>query len=77
MVWKLPRNIVKEQPGSQWATELTDEVMDRVCRGNLKSTYQHDYLGIPQGKLLKSTYQHDYLGIPQGKLLKSTYHISI
>ena len=40
---------------------------------NYLNLYQHDYLGITQGKLLKSLYQHDYLGIPQGKLLKSTY----
>ena len=49
MVWKLAKQPLEEQPYSEWATELTDEVMDRVCRGKIKSTYQQDYLGIPQG----------------------------
>ena len=28
--------------------------MDAVCRGQLQSTYQYDYLGLPQGEQTKS-----------------------
>ena len=51
MVWKLPHKIIGEYPYSEWSTELTDEMMDSVCRGQLMSTYQQDYLGIPQGEM--------------------------
>ena len=49
MVWRLPHRGLAEQTGSEWAEPLTDEKMDWVCRGQLASTYQKDYLGIPQG----------------------------
>ncbi len=52
MTWKLPKRPATEQPGSEWAAQLTDEMFDRVIRGKLTSTYQEDYLGIPQGKHL-------------------------
>jgi len=45
--WKLPpRN---EQYGNEWTGELTDEILDAVCRGKIRSTYQQDFLGVPQG----------------------------
>ena len=28
---------------------VDDDMFDKVCRGQIASTYQSDYLGIPQG----------------------------
>ena len=50
MVWKFPHRLRAEGPHSEWSNELTDEVMDKVLRGQLASTYQTDYLGIPQSE---------------------------
>lgn len=49
MNWRLPPRPMAEQPYSEWGGELTDEILDAVCRGKIASTYQQDYLGIPQG----------------------------
>ncbi|XP_035682248.1 testis-expressed protein 26-like isoform X1 [Branchiostoma floridae] len=49
MVWKFPRHEKPLKEGSQWGTELTDDIMDQVIKDQTKSTYQSDYLGIPQG----------------------------
>ncbi|CAH1778395.1 unnamed protein product [Owenia fusiformis] len=56
MVWKFPKGIKGEQPNSEWATQLTDEMMDKVCRGKTKSTYQSDFMGIPQGFQVKEAF---------------------
>jgi len=47
--WKLPPKPHAERYGSEWAGELTDEILDAVCRGKIRSTYQQDFLGVPQG----------------------------
>jgi hypothetical protein len=46
MVWKFAKNKMPEN--IEWATELTDDVMDKVCRGKCKTTYQVDYTGSQQ-----------------------------
>merc|ERR1712178_53188 len=47
--WKLPPKPHAERYGSEWAGDLTDEILDAVCRGKIRSTYQQDFLGFPQG----------------------------
>ncbi len=51
MVWKLAGAPQHEKQGSEWAAPLSDELLDQVMRGKLRSTYQADYLGIPQGNV--------------------------
>ena len=51
MVWKLGSNPAQEQPGSEWAAPISNELLDQVMRGKLRSTYQSDFLGVPQGVL--------------------------
>ena len=48
MVWRLARGAKMDARGN-W-NDLTDQLMDEVMRGQIASTYQKDYLGIPQGK---------------------------
>nr|XP_002120589.1 testis-expressed protein 26 isoform X1 [Ciona intestinalis]XP_018670392.1 testis-expressed protein 26 isoform X2 [Ciona intestinalis] len=57
MIWRLPN---KSKEGMTTATadhlnyrELSDGVMDQILKDQLKSTYQNDYLGIPQGYQVK------------------------
>ena len=49
MVWRFPQKPTGEKRDSQWASTVTDEMMDKVSRGMCTSTYQTDYLGLPQG----------------------------
>ena len=49
MVWRFPPKRKVEKTAGEWNRELTDDVMDRVIRGQLKSTYQSDFIGCPQG----------------------------
>ena len=51
MVWRLPKEFRGDRAG--WESRLTDDVMDRVMRGQITSTYQQDYLGVPQGHQVK------------------------
>ena len=47
MVWRFPKHVPKDQhiyPG-----EITDQMMEEILREKCKSTYQNDFLGIPQG----------------------------
>ena len=53
MVWKLGPTPQREQPGSEWGAPISDDLLDQVMRGKLRSTYQADYLGVPQGKRKK------------------------
>ncbi|XP_039265884.2 uncharacterized protein LOC120341444 [Styela clava] len=59
MVWKLPNKqsakgmITATAPHLQYR-ELTNEVLDQILRDQHKSTYQCDYLGIPQGYHVKT-----------------------
>uniref|UniRef100_H2ZH62 Testis-expressed protein 26 n=1 Tax=Ciona savignyi TaxID=51511 RepID=H2ZH62_CIOSA len=57
MIWRLPN---KSAEGMITATadhlnyrQLSDGVMDQILKDQLKSTYQNDYLGIPQGYQVK------------------------
>ena len=49
MVWKLAPTPHHEQQGSEWSAPISNELLDQVMRGKLRSTYQADYLGVPQG----------------------------
>lgn len=49
MVWKFPSKARAEQSGSPWSEELTNEMIQQVHKRLCQSTYQSDYLGIPQG----------------------------
>ena len=37
--------------------------MDKVMRGHLRSTYQYDYTGIPQGSVISQTETYIVLGV--------------
>lgn len=50
MNWRIPGQRRGEKKRSAAAFNLTDEIMDRVCRGTLRSTYQADYLGAQQSE---------------------------
>ncbi|XP_052792471.1 uncharacterized protein LOC128226568 isoform X2 [Mya arenaria] len=56
LVWKFPRCGPIETEGSKWSEELTDEKINQVHKRMCSSTYQTDYLGVPQGFQLKSAY---------------------
>lgn len=49
MVWKFPSKTQVSQPGMPWSEELTNEKLNQVTKRLCRSTYQRDYLGIPQG----------------------------
>ncbi len=49
MTWKLHPAAVDESYAGR--EQLSEELVDRVMRGRLCSTYQEDYLGLPQGIL--------------------------
>ena len=48
MHWRLPSHVEKDC--SSYAPPITDEDLDRFCRGHLRSTYQYDFTGLPQGQ---------------------------
>lgn len=56
LVWKFPRGGPKETEGSKWAEEVTDDKINQVHKRLCQSTYQTDYLGVPQGFQLRSAY---------------------
>jgi hypothetical protein len=45
LIWKFPNNLLSLEP-----SEYTNENMEEVCYDQLKTTYQNDYTGIPQGQ---------------------------
>ncbi|XP_022086134.1 testis-expressed protein 26-like [Acanthaster planci] len=56
MVWRFPKHVPKDQqiyPG-----EITDQMMEEVLRDKCKSTYQNDYLGVPQGYQMQSAFEN-------------------
>lgn len=57
MVWKLPNKSASEMITSAAPhlgySNLNNRVLDQILRDQLKSTYQCDYLGIPQGYQVK------------------------
>lgn len=56
MVWKLPHGKTPETQRTATSPVLTDEMFDKACRGTLASTYQQDYLGVPQGYQMGSAF---------------------
>lgn len=50
MVWRFPSKAKAEQHPSPWSEAATDDMMNQVHKRLCQSTYQTDYLGIPQGK---------------------------
>ena len=55
MVWKFPRKNAEGQSAAPAKNrkyrQLTDRMMNQILVDKMKSTYQNDFLGIPQGKL--------------------------
>ncbi|XP_048774084.1 testis-expressed protein 26-like isoform X2 [Ostrea edulis] len=56
LVWKFPSKAKAEQDPSPWSEQLTDDMIGQVHKRLCQSTYQNDYLGIPQGFQVKSAY---------------------
>ncbi|XP_071485747.1 uncharacterized protein [Diadema antillarum] len=48
MVWKLPKDALHDHQ-KLYPHPLTDQMMEEILRDKSLSTYQTDYLGIPQG----------------------------
>lgn len=57
LVWKFPQRSADEQPQARWSEELTNDMINQVHRRLCQSTYQTDYMGLPQGFQVKSAYQ--------------------
>lgn len=61
MTWKIPKAVmadiiqtrVKEQ---EHPDSLSRNILDYVCKEKCKSTYQKDFLGLPQGKFMWQYY---------------------
>ena len=47
-MWRLPGSKKLELGNQNW--ELTDQMLDEVMHGQLTSTYQNDFVGLPPGK---------------------------
>nr|KAG5707764.1 hypothetical protein BaRGS_015924 [Batillaria attramentaria] len=56
MVWKFPSKTHPFQHPTPWSEELTNEKLNQVTKRQYRSTYQNDYLGIPQGFQVKSAF---------------------
>ncbi|XP_059178423.1 uncharacterized protein LOC131957696 [Physella acuta] len=57
MVWRLPHNYHKNNVQNEAVSEeLTNEKLNQITRRLCHSTYQTDYLGIPQGFQVKSAF---------------------
>lgn len=50
MVWRFPSNKNPVPDVTPWTEEVTNEKLNQVHRRLCSSTYQNDYLGIPQGR---------------------------
>ncbi|KAK2168678.1 hypothetical protein LSH36_15g16011 [Paralvinella palmiformis] len=48
IMWRLPGSKKLELGNQNW--ELTDQMLDEVMHGQLTSTYQNDFVGLPPGK---------------------------
>ncbi|XP_030836941.1 testis-expressed protein 26 [Strongylocentrotus purpuratus] len=59
MVWKLPKNALNDHD-QLYPHPLTDQMMEEIMRDKCLSTYQTDYLGIPQGYQVR-TAMEDYV----------------
>ncbi|ELT93374.1 hypothetical protein CAPTEDRAFT_212919 [Capitella teleta] len=49
MTWKLPRKSTQGTSLHVRGPEISSEAIEKVIRNQMSSTYQNDYLGIPQG----------------------------
>ncbi|KAL5011376.1 hypothetical protein ScPMuIL_009927 [Solemya velum] len=56
LIWRFPSKAREEHTKCPWSEELTDEKMAQVSKRLCQSTYQCDYLGIPQGCQVKSAF---------------------
>ncbi|XP_046562188.1 testis-expressed protein 26-like isoform X1 [Haliotis rubra] len=56
MVWRFPSNKNPVPDVTPWAEEVTNEKLNQVHKRLCSSTYQTDYLGIPQGFQVRSAY---------------------
>nr|XP_022327637.1 testis-expressed protein 26-like [Crassostrea virginica] len=56
MVWRFPSKAKPEQDSSPWSEQVTDEMIGQVHKRLCQSTYQSDYLGIPQGFQVKRAF---------------------
>ncbi|XP_077984899.1 testis-expressed protein 26-like [Glandiceps talaboti] len=54
MVWKFPRDVLEDQ--KSYPFPVTDSMLGQIFHDKCKSTYQEDYLGLPQGYTVKSAY---------------------
>ncbi|XP_041462583.1 testis-expressed protein 26-like [Lytechinus variegatus] len=59
MVWKLPKDALSDHE-QLYPHPLTDQMMEEIMRDKCLSTYQTDYLGIPQGYQVR-TAMEDYV----------------
>lgn len=56
LVWRFPSKAKPEQESSPWSEQVTDEMINQVHKRLCQSTYQSDYLGIPQGFQVKRAF---------------------
>ncbi|KAL8599856.1 hypothetical protein ACOMHN_038429 [Nucella lapillus] len=56
MVWKFPSKTHQFPQSSPWSEQMTNEKLNQVTKRLCRSTYQNDYLGVPQGFQVKSAY---------------------
>lgn len=55
MVWRFPKDVPEDQ-NIYAGGVLTDQMMEEILRDKCQSTYQSDYLGIPQGHQVSSAF---------------------
>ncbi|XP_076446510.1 uncharacterized protein LOC143283939 isoform X2 [Babylonia areolata] len=62
MMWRFPGKTQPFPQSSPWSEELTNEKLNQVTKRLCRSTYQSDFLGIPQGFQVKSAYGNQLPG---------------
>lgn len=50
MTWRYPSGGWQFPKAEKWTEELTNEAINQVHKRLCRSTYQKDYLGVPQGE---------------------------
>jgi hypothetical protein len=55
MVWRFPKHLPKDQ--QVYPGEITDQMMEEILRDKCKSTYQSDFVGVPQGYQMQSAFE--------------------
>lgn len=56
MVWRFPKDVPEDQDIYSGGSMLTDQMMEEILRDKCQSTYQSDFLGIPQGHQVGSAF---------------------